>query len=138
MTLLFFIIEYAKLDRPAMGPLKLYDRGYLSYMAMLYLDHNMNNPVLVTFCDIIWARIQQNRNKSLRMTKRKSEIESEIIQRRSNNRIRLCLLLIHNPFLIKHRKWWKNEKGTAVSKMEDFGNYNSDHKVELVMEQKIN
>jgi hypothetical protein len=75
MLFVFFVLFLARLDKTTMpGPRGGFinlDAGYKAYIGMLRLDHRYNNPVFLTFGEIVLDRLRMTRIKtSLRKIRR--------------------------------------------------------------------
>jgi len=120
MSMAILLIRFPKLDDSIMGFFSVYDRAYRSYVGMLVLDHTMNNPILVVFCDMVWERVQMYRNdnnmKGDKLLSHYRTKKKKVFKQRVGNYLRLCLLLIGHPYLIQYRKKLKNKYGRAIIK----------------------
>lgn len=84
-------------------------------MGMLLLDHQMNNPTLITFCSQAMEHIQRERESPLTDVSIDSDIDYSLVKRKracARFRWRLVWTLLHNQHLVYSRKIWRNSKGT--------------------------
>ncbi|XP_069818224.1 stimulated by retinoic acid gene 6 protein-like [Dendropsophus ebraccatus] len=76
------------------------DKGYSTWIGMLYVDHYHNNPVLVSFCNILLTvRAEKGLNVFHRLNN-----SDPCTSVRSRTRWLLYYTLLNNPRLIMHRK----------------------------------
>eukprot|EP01114_Cavostelium_apophysatum_P004013 TRINITY_DN14150_c0_g1_i1.p1 TRINITY_DN14150_c0_g1~~TRINITY_DN14150_c0_g1_i1.p1 ORF type:complete len:616 (+),score=67.59 TRINITY_DN14150_c0_g1_i1:134-1981(+) len=89
---LWMMLMFARLDVPLLTKqFEHFDSSYGSYVSMLLMDHQYNNPVAITFREILWEEARK-------------EIRSSYTFLRARNRWHLALFLHKYPQLRGQRK----------------------------------
>ncbi|KAM9314431.1 stimulated by retinoic acid gene 6 protein-like [Pholidichthys leucotaenia] len=79
------------------------DAGYCTWIGMIFTDHYHNNPVMVSFCQILVSNTLEKQDKSEYSTPNKALSESSV-NSRARSRWTLAYTLLRNPPLVLLRK----------------------------------
>ena len=104
VAVLLLLLNFVRLDHPLLPPhYSKFDSGYSSYLSMLWLDHQYNNPIVRVFLNFCEREVKDTRigsENELLLEDKLSHVKSK----RARKRWHLAFLLLTNPSLINLRK----------------------------------
>ncbi|KAM4708195.1 stimulated by retinoic acid gene 6 protein-like [Discoglossus pictus] len=80
------------------------DKGYKTWIGMLYMDHYHTNPVLVSFCDILLRMRAEKRARESNVNCDLTKETGTHVSSQARTRWFLAYTLIKNPRIIMNRK----------------------------------